>query len=786
MLGASAHSAQVNLVWNPNTEQDLSGYKVHYGNVSGDYEFCMDVGNETTCTVANLKGGNTYYFAATAYDTYGNEGDYSNEAVRTLEFVDSDGDGICDEDETGVYGTDPNNADTDNDGINDGDEVDLWQDGWNADDDGDGLVNLLDWDADDDGFADGTEVHYGFDPSDPESMPQVPILEIGETSVDHNWKRVAFNKMFFAPVVVAEPIGSNDDDPAVIRIRDVDRTGFEIRVQEWNYLDGARSEETVSYIVMESGSYTLGGTLVEAGKFETNNTGSFAAVSFDRAFNEPPVVITAITTFNEADAVCGRVRNISVNGFEFYMQEQEANAQEHATEEISVIAWESSSGTMDGIAFEVDKTQDVVTDQSHTISFNESFMNVPVFVADMQTTDGSNTANLRRGEKDLYRVDVNVSEEQSGDSETAHTTEVVGYMVFSPIDPTADTDGDGLSNIEELDHYGTDPSVADTDGDGMNDGDEVNFWTEDGWDADDDCDGLVNLLDLDSDADGLGDGVEVHYNFDPSDPVSRPELPLMKIGEIQVDHDWKLVDFGQAFFDPVVIAKPMSSNDDDPAVIRIRNVGTSGFEIRVQEWGYLDGAHPQETVSYVVMESGGYTLADGTLVEAGRFNTNNTSSFAALSFDKVFNEPPVVITAITTFNESDAVSSRVRNITTNGFEFRMQEQEANAQEHGTEEISVIAWEASSGTTDGMTFAINKTQDVVNHGFHAISFTESLVNPPVFLADMQTTDGSNTANVRWKMKDANGVEVQIDEEQSGDSEINHTTEVVGYMLFSPAG
>jgi hypothetical protein len=54
---------------------------------------------------------------------------------------------------------------------------------------------------------------------------------------------------------------------------------------------------------------------------------------------------------------------------------------------------------------------------------------------------------------------------------------------------------------------------------------------------------------------------------------------------------------------------------------------------------------------------------------------------------------------------------------------------------------------------------------------------------MFIADMQTGNGMDTANVRWQNKDAYAVEVQIDEEQSKNKEINHKTEVVGYMVFS---
>jgi hypothetical protein len=42
------------------------------------------------------------------------------------------------------------------------------------------------------------------------------------------------------------------------------------------------------------------------------------------------------------------------------------------------------------------------------------------------------------------------------------------------LDPTsADTDGDGVADGDELTLYGTEPTVADTDGDGLRDGEEL-------------------------------------------------------------------------------------------------------------------------------------------------------------------------------------------------------------------------------------------------------------------------------------------------------------------------
>jgi len=698
----NVYSLDVPLAWDPNSEDNLAGYRIFYreDGQSYDYEEPAWEGSKTTCTIYNLNDNTTYYFVARAFDTLGSESGDSNEACYQFN-----------EQPPGTQGT----------------------------------------------------------------------VEIGDVSVDHNWKRVAFNDTFIDPVVVANPLSYNEEDPAVLRIRNLDSRGFDIRVQEWDYLNGTHTAENVSYIVMERGSYILeDGTKVEAGRFDTDATGSFGWVDFSQTFNQVPVVTSTVSSFNEEDAVCSRLKNINTTGFEFRMQEQELNRQIHTIETISYIAWEPSSGTVGNLTFEVDKTDDVIKHNLQTIVYNETFMATPVFLADMQTTDGWDTANLRQQNKDLYGIDINITEEQSRDSEIYHTTEVVGYMVFAKIDICIDTDEDGLTDDDEINIYGTDPNNPDTDGDGINDGNEVKFWGYD-WDMDFDNDGIINLLDSDADGDGFSDGAEKAEGFDPGDPNSNPAFPL-EIGEVSVDHNWKRVVLNDTFIDPVVVANPLSYNGGDPAVLRIRNVDSRGFDIRVQEWDYLDGAHTTENVSYIVMERGAYALPDGTMVEAGTFDTDTTSSFGWVDFSQTFNQVPVVTSTVSSFNEEDAVCSRLRNIDTTGFEFRMQEQELNRQIHTIETISYIAWEPSSGTVGNLTFEVDKTDDMITHNLQTIVYNETFMATPVFLADMQTTDGWDTANLRQQNKDLYGIDINITEEQSRDSEIYHTTEVVGYMVF----
>ncbi len=81
----------VQLSWYPpatNTDgsplTDLAGYRVYYGTTSRDYNNYIDVGNVTTYQISNLTDGQTYYFAATSYDTSGNESIYSNEINKFI------------------------------------------------------------------------------------------------------------------------------------------------------------------------------------------------------------------------------------------------------------------------------------------------------------------------------------------------------------------------------------------------------------------------------------------------------------------------------------------------------------------------------------------------------------------------------------------------------------------------------------------------------------------------------------------------------------------------------
>ncbi len=79
-----ADAGQAVMGWSASSSTGVIGYKIYFGTASGNYSQNMDVGNVTSYTVTSLIDGQTYYFAAKAYDSAGNLSAFSNEVSKTI------------------------------------------------------------------------------------------------------------------------------------------------------------------------------------------------------------------------------------------------------------------------------------------------------------------------------------------------------------------------------------------------------------------------------------------------------------------------------------------------------------------------------------------------------------------------------------------------------------------------------------------------------------------------------------------------------------------------------
>ncbi len=75
-----------------------------------------------------------------------------------------------------------------------------------------------------------------------------------------------------------------------------------------------------------------------------------------------------------------------------------------------------------------------------------------------------------------------------------------------------------------------------------------------------------------------------------------------EMGTLNLTNAWNTVQLSKKYTKPVVIVGGLTSNDGHPVNIRVRNVTADSFQVRLQEWNYLDGNHNMENVSWMVLE----------------------------------------------------------------------------------------------------------------------------------------------------------------------------------------
>jgi len=236
-----------------------------------------------------------------------------------------------------------------------------------------------------------------------------------ETDVDENWKGMGFNSNTFRPSVFLSAPTFNGLDGGVMRIKDVSNSGFSMRFQEWDYLDGDHMVEQVDHIVFPEGAITsIDDSSWQVGSFYLKGTKVAKTIQFDKAFDSVPYVFLTIQTANGESAVIARVRNVTKTGFEAALFEQESlNGTGHEREKVSFLAVAPTNGAGGGVyGYELNML-------GFSYVFNTPFTVYSAEVDHSGTRVGSHTYYLQ--------------EDQSADDELAHTPETINVLEISGV-----------------------------------------------------------------------------------------------------------------------------------------------------------------------------------------------------------------------------------------------------------------------------------------------------------------------------------------------------------------
>ncbi len=297
------------------------------------------------------------------------------------------------------------------------------------------------------------------------------------------------------------------------------------RVRIWNGVDyctnTANAQQTINVQDFTSPDiyriYTLpNGKRMVAGVME-NVSEHWKTVALPVQFATQPVILTQVTTRNEASAVVVRLRNVSTTQFQVRLQEEEGNDGKHLVEKVAWIAMEK--GAQGGSTpFEVNTW--LINSNPVNKTLGQIFPGQPDFFACLQTNNDSDPANVRIDNLTQTNLDIWVSEENSNDPETTHNLETVGYFA---------------------------------------------------------CQGATDIR------------------------TKTGEL-IGEIGKVNLGHASQTINLKFRYHNPVVIMGAVSNNEIDPVTARVLNVTATSFEVKLDEFDYLDGMHALETVAYMVVE----------------------------------------------------------------------------------------------------------------------------------------------------------------------------------------
>lgn len=366
-----------------------------------------------------------------------------------------------------------------------------------------------------------------------------------------------------------------------------------------------------------------------------------------------------------------------------------------------------------------------------------------------------------------------------------------------------DRDNDGLSNIEEKKPPKgtpkTNPNVADTDGDGLTDGYEVNILGS-------------NPKLADTDKDGFSDEQEDFLGTNPTDKTDSPGITFEVgvIADLTETEQTISFDPSNVYYDPVVVAGPVSDNEEDATFIQVYDVTPNDFKIKLTDaGGVATPDHTAEMVHWMAIDRGQFVLDNGKKIFAGKFTSKKqklANKFAKVKFPKkFFKKTPVVLSSTNTVDELDQPAAvRLDKVNKAGFSFTLQEDSLNQKDkttrgHGPEEISVIAFDTFTDIfgefpneiileigSRGKAFDDDNTD---YRGDGQIAFSKTHSETPLFLAKMQTAYDKDSAQLRFNnniMGSERFVELFVQEDDAiGDlNTVHKKPETVGYFATSP--
>lgn len=237
--------------------------------------------------------------------------------------------------------------------------------------------------------------------------------------------RVDFDEPIDNAVVMLTATNSGGNEFSIV-VTSVDSTGFTFRLSEWEDEDGPHpATETLNWIAVTPGVHTLpDGRIIEAGTTTATTTPS--SVSLNGTFTDPPVVLTNRMSLNDDDVADSDPSAITTSSFDISLQEGSLSDGISAGETVGYIAI-STGG--DGLTSGTAQSYDTLSTGAADFDLDHDFDN-GITLAETQTLNDTGSGNVQlvnTASGDSARA---YFDEETGDGNSAHGAETVGFVTF--------------------------------------------------------------------------------------------------------------------------------------------------------------------------------------------------------------------------------------------------------------------------------------------------------------------------------------------------------------------
>lgn len=192
-----------------------------------------------------------------------------------------------------------------------------------------------------------------------------------------------------------------------------------------------------------------------------------------------------------------------------------------------------------------------------------------------------------------------------------------------------------------------------------------------------------------SSSDGIHSEEIVSYLYSQPGVYNYGSLKVQFENIENVNHEFKTITFQEPFdIKPIVLTTQITDNESTPAIVRIKNVSKTGFDIKLQE--EANGTnHVFESISFMAIETGTDSI-DGKVLTAKRVNVS--SSWKNIHSQNNYNVRPLFLANLQTYNEADPAYLRYRVIHNNRFQVKIEESGAGVGTHVNEHMGYIYFE----------------------------------------------------------------------------------------------